>query len=148
MINKIKKDRYAKRDKKTFLQKLYDKKRIFYFLITLLEQIIDKIQKELEIREEFRNVFYWANKLESDFFIMTVGYQTELVQRFSDKKILQETLERLNKEKNQKKLSYRILTIPGVEFYNWYTTHVSDILICYKNDFDEVPNFYIIERFW
>ena len=152
MISKIKKDRQPKKNKLNFLQRLYAKKRIFYHLIQFIGNLVSIVEEKIEVRQEFRNIFYWMNQWGDTYYTLTTGYRNYALEDFIQHRMKLKTLELLKKEKNQKKLAYELLTFTGPEFLAFWQenlkTDKSWLSDTDKEAIREHETFYVIKRLW
>ena len=152
MISKIKKDRQPKKNELNFLQRVYAKKRIFYHLIQFIDNLVLIVEEKIKVRREFRNIFYWMNQGDDTYYTLTIGYRNYALENFIEHRMKLKTLELLQKEKNQKKLSYKLLTFTGPEFLAFWQENLRTDKAWLSNTDKEAiskhETFYVIKRLW
>ena len=120
MIRSIKKEqkRTKTERKKTVLQKMYDKQKLFYRLIVWFGKLEDIRYKRVENRNRFKSIMYWSF-VSSPYCVLKTERRFETNDSFVDDIANSTVLEMILNPKYQKKISYSVENLTGIEYIEW-----------------------------
>lgn len=120
MIRSIKKEQKRAKAgrKKTFLQKMYDKQKLFYRLIVWLGKLEKSLHKRAENRNRFKSIMRWSF-VDNPYSLLKTERHFGTNNPFIDGVVNSAVLEMILNPKYQKKISYSVENLTGIEYIEW-----------------------------
>ena len=126
--------------KKNFLQKMYDKKKFFYRLIVWIGRLEDILYKRVDTRNRFKSIMHWSF-VDNPYSVLKTENPFKREDSFVDNVVDSAVLEMILNPKYQKKISYSVESLTGIEYIEWFKkTHLNPIRVEYKYRVRDLQN--------
>ena len=97
---------------------MYDKQKLFYRLIVWFGKLEDILRKRVESRNRFKSIMYWSF-VNNPYSVLKTERLFKTDDSFVDDVVNSTVLEMILNPKYQKKISYSVENLTGIEYIEW-----------------------------
>lgn len=121
MIRKIKKakkrilESKSKQKKVGFLQKIYNRKKMFYRFIQWFSQLEENFSAKRQDRKSFQSIMIWS-LIENPYIVLSGSSEDSHINQSATEGVIR----LIRNPRNQKKIGYTVEALTGCEFIEWF----------------------------